>query len=110
MHLFLFTCYTQLNPCDSVLLITDLIVGMYVQVLDQELGSTFKHRVKDTFVQWQQKSRSGASETHGFRTKELITAQEVCVIVSALNILYSPCSLELSWILLYLSLRRYHLL
>ena len=31
-------------------------------------------------------------------------------IVSALNILYSPCSLELSWILLYLSLRRYHLL
>ena len=56
-----------------------MYVCMYVQVLDQELGSTFKHRVKDTFVQWQQKSHSGASETHGFRTKELITAQEVCV-------------------------------
>ena len=52
-----------------------------LQVMDEELGSAFKHRVKDTFVQWQQKTRSGASETHGFRTKELSTAQEVCVCI-----------------------------
>ena len=50
---------------------------MYVQVWEMVIGSGFKHRVKDNFVQWQRKCVGGTVETFGLRVKGDTDAQQV---------------------------------
>ena len=53
------------------------------QVWEGSAGPGLRHRVKDNFVQWQNKSSDGATMTFGLRLKTAELAHEVsnfCVV------------------------------
>ena len=41
------------------------------------MDSGFKHRVRESFVQWQQRGEGGAPETYALRLKNSAAAQQV---------------------------------
>lgn len=49
----------------------------FTQVWEGCVDAGFKHRVRESFVQWQQRGSGGVPETYGLRLKNKTAAQQV---------------------------------
>jgi len=54
-----------------------ILVYLLAQVWEGCVDSGFKHRVRESFVQWQQRGKGGAPETYALRLKNSSAAQQV---------------------------------
>ena len=71
--------YTQLQ-CSSSLIVGAFRSGAvlcFTQVWEGCVDAGFKHRVRESFVQWQQRGLEGVPETYALRLKNKTAAQQV---------------------------------